>query len=103
MLIAFRAGYPNHAGFATIDTKIGTSGRSTCFLSKPGSSQSFLVRFDRTNIETLKKKGEDALMEIGLQERLTLHEMNEVDKADTWLVCLNTARETWNRCRVQEV
>ena len=32
-----------------------------------------------------------------------LHEMNEVDKADTWLVCLNTAREKWNRCRVQEV
>ena len=61
------------------------------------------MRTRATNIETLKKKGEDALVEIGLQERLMLHAMNEVDKADTWLVCLNTAREKWNRCRVQEV
>ena len=65
--------------------------------------KAFLYDLIEQTSETLKKKGEDALMEIGLQERLTLHEMNEVDKADTWLVCLNTARETWNRCRVQEV
>ena len=52
-----------------------------------------------TSIHSLRRQGEDALMEIGLQERLILHQLNEVDKADHWLVCLNTARETWDRVR----
>ena len=61
------------------------------------------MRTRATSIQTLRLRGEDALMEIGLQERLMLHQLNEVDKADTWLVCLNTARETWIRCRRVEV